>query len=134
MSAAKHTPGLLVRDTSGAPKPDVRAESGRAVAVTWMVCPSTPKTAAGYQSRQDEDRANADRIVAAWNACDGISTEALDGGVVRELLDALQELVQIVPVLRPTCSGDERAVERRLERATAAITKATKATGSANHG
>jgi hypothetical protein len=34
--------------------------------------------------------ANARRIVAAVNACAGIPTEALEGGVVSELLDALR--------------------------------------------
>ena len=90
--AAKHTHGLLVRDTSGYPKPDIRAASGRAVAVTWGVCASLPASKAAYEARTEEDRANADRIVAAWNACDGISTEALQPGAVRELLAALQAI------------------------------------------
>lgn len=63
--SAKHTPGPWVHDTSGHPAPDVRAASGRAIAHTWMVCSSTPKSAAGYQARADEDRANARLIAAA---------------------------------------------------------------------
>ena len=52
-----HTQGLLVRDHRGHPHADVRAASGRAVAVTWGVCASAPKTAAGCEARTDEDRA-----------------------------------------------------------------------------
>lgn len=100
--STKHTPGLLVHDTSGHPKPDVRAASGRAVAHTWMVCASTPKTAQGYTNRQDEDRANARRIVAAWNACDGISTEALEAGAVADLLEALKECMRALRMLGHT--------------------------------
>lgn len=65
MSAAKHTPGPWLLRTEGYPRPDVRAVGGRAVACTWMVCNSTPKTAAGYQARCEEDRANARLIAAA---------------------------------------------------------------------
>ncbi len=64
MSAA-HTPGPWLHDTGGFPAPDVRAESGRAVARTWMVCRSQPKTEAAYQARCEEDRANARLIAAA---------------------------------------------------------------------
>lgn len=38
-------------------------------------------------------QANAQRIVATWNACEGIPTEALEPGVVRELVEALEALV-----------------------------------------
>jgi hypothetical protein len=43
-----------------------------------------------------EMEANARRIVAAVNACEGISTESLEKGVVRELLEALgaQEMAE----------------------------------------
>src|SRR5690606_13994870 len=36
---------------------------------------------------------NAQRIVACVNACEGIPTEALEAGVVRELVEALEALV-----------------------------------------
>lgn len=63
--SAKHTPGPWAHCTEGFPRPDVRAANGRAVARTWMVCSGTPKTAAGYQARCEEDRANARLIAAA---------------------------------------------------------------------
>lgn len=34
---------------------------------------------------------NAKRFAAAWNACEGISTEALEAGVVKELRGALEK-------------------------------------------
>jgi hypothetical protein len=37
--------------------------------------------------------ANANRIVAAVNACQGIGTEALEQGVIGDLLEALERLV-----------------------------------------
>ena len=33
---------------------------------------------------------NATRIAAAWNACEGIPTEALEAGVVKDMLEALR--------------------------------------------
>lgn len=98
MSAGKHTPGPWVHDTRGQGKPDVRAASGRAVACTWMVCGSAPKSDKGYEARCEEDRANARLIAAA-----------------PELLAALEELVGW-----QTCVPD--AV---VEAARAAIAKAT---------
>src|ERR1700687_3987469 len=41
---------------------------------------------------ESEREANARRIVAAVNACEGIPTEALEQGVVRELLEALKAI------------------------------------------
>jgi hypothetical protein len=42
-----------------------------------------------------------------------------------ELLEALEELVEIASVLEPTCLGDGRAKENRIDRARAAIALAT---------
>jgi hypothetical protein len=41
------------------------------------------------------------------------------------LLEALKELVEIASVLEPTCLGDSRAKENRMDRARAAIVAAT---------
>lgn len=73
--SAQHTPGRLVEDTRG-PRADIRSESGRIVAVTYGL--GFPKTAEGLEKRTQEDRANRRRLVACWNACDGLSTEALE--------------------------------------------------------
>ena len=42
----------------------------------------------------DEWRANANRLIACWNACAGISTEALEGASVRALVDAVGKIVK----------------------------------------
>lgn len=43
--------------------------------------------------RRGEAEANAHRIVATWNACEGMSTGALETGVVTDLLGACEALV-----------------------------------------
>lgn len=73
--SAQHTPGRLVEDTRG-PRADIRSESGRIVAVTYGL--GFPKTAEGLEKRTKEDRANRRRLVACWNACEGIDTEQLE--------------------------------------------------------
>jgi hypothetical protein len=46
-----------------------------------------------YDSGDDaSNEANARRIVAAVNACKGIPTEALEGGVISELVERLRYL------------------------------------------
>ena len=77
MSAA-HTPGRLAHDQRGYPYADLRSESGRGVAHTWGACSSQPKSAENYKRRTDEDRANARRLAACWNACEQLSTEQLE--------------------------------------------------------
>ena len=38
----------------------------------------------------EPERSNMRRLAAAWNAVAGIPTEALEGGVIRELVEALK--------------------------------------------
>lgn len=47
----------------------------------------------GREVAHEERDANVERVVACVNACEGIPTEALDAGVVRELVEALEVLV-----------------------------------------
>lgn len=47
----------------------------------------------GLENGKEVAAANARRIVATWNACEGIPTEALEEGVVREMIEALEALV-----------------------------------------
>ncbi len=111
MSAAKFTPGPWAHDTTGFPKPDVRAASGRAVATTWMVCSNAPKTRAGFLARQAEDRANA-RLIAA----------------TPELLGALVEFVEAFESHKITNTHGARDFDftgRIAALARAAIAKAT---------
>ena len=44
----------------------------------------------------DENEANGHRIVAAVNACKGISTEALHQGVIAEMIEVLQQVARIL--------------------------------------
>ena len=97
MSAA-HTPGLLVHDTRGYPHADVKAAYGRSVANTWGVQGKPAKTAETYERRLKEGRANARRLVACWNACEGVDTDLLEQNPapfseLRAERDALQKAV-----------------------------------------
>lgn len=74
--STQHTPGRVEHDMRGYPHSDVRSVSGRKIANTWGT--GHPKTAEAYKRRTEEDRANARRLVACWNACEGLSTEALE--------------------------------------------------------
>jgi hypothetical protein len=61
--------------------------------------------------------ANARRICAAVNACKGIATDALEQGIVRELLQALEEIYNwLTPDWQQSNLGDK---------ARAALAKAT---------
>ena len=44
----------------------------------------------------DENKANAARIVACVNACAGISNEALESGLIGELVVALENIIVLV--------------------------------------
>lgn len=74
----QHTPTPWVHNVEGYPKADVKGSNGRNIAHTWNVGASQPKSAEALKKRTEEDRANALRIVACVNACEGISTESLE--------------------------------------------------------
>jgi hypothetical protein len=83
-----HTPGPWLRDdtTIYVLEPsdgwaDGKTRMRNRFTVSVQGCRHTPK---------EEIDANARRIVAAVNACESISTHALEQGVVAELLEALQ--------------------------------------------
>ena len=127
MTQGKHTPGFLHRPThsrrSREPSDfNVASFSGRSVCSTGGYSDNNPET-------YDENKANARRICAVWNACEGIPTEALEAGVVKDMLEALVEIrhmlwsrPDISDRLRPLMGFSEKAT---AEKAQAAITKAT---------
>jgi hypothetical protein len=79
------------------------------------VCDVIEVPALGMPSPVEE--ANARRIVATVNACQGIPTEALEEGVVRQLVDALEDLYDwLTPDWQQSNLGDK---------ARAALAKAT---------
>jgi len=53
----------------------------RVIAICWDT--------GDHETLRRDARSNARRIVAAVNACEGIPTEALESGVVREMVEAL---------------------------------------------
>lgn len=69
------------------------------------------------------------RIVAAWNACEGIPTEALEAGVVKDMLEALRRCVDDLEcALRDGYDGvwSEDDFEEHLAPYRTAIAKATR--------
>lgn len=128
MSTA-HTPGLVVHDTRGYPHADVKAASGRSVANTWGLKGRPSKTAEAYQRRLEEGRANARRLVACWNACNGVDTDLLEQNPAPfsdlraqrdDLLAALERLVR-----QHGSDGIEYSGDHPIAVARAAIAKAT---------
>jgi hypothetical protein len=77
--------------------------------------------------------ANARRLVACWNACEGLHTESLERGkpLADQLVDALTQRDELLAALRPFASVDLRSqgVHQRFAddvlRARAAIAKST---------
>lgn len=64
--------------------------------------------------------ADADRIVAAVNACEGIPTEALEQGAVKDLLVALRRAEQYLEVV----GGAHPSEQDVLAQVRAALTRA----------
>jgi hypothetical protein len=60
----------------------------------WIRTLDYPITSIRFGKTLNTDKANARRICAAVNACKGISTEALERGVVLELREALAAVIE----------------------------------------
>lgn len=75
----------------------------------------------GEFSPYEVHEANARRIVAAVNACEGISTPALEDGVIKELLAALHGCLL---VLDDNSNGHGPTKEQAVSQAREAIAKA----------
>jgi hypothetical protein len=76
----------------------------------------------GRFATREQHEANARRLVAAVNACRGLSTEALEQGVVAELLEALQ--AQQMAEYDPEASRRKGYFDRARELRCAALAKA----------
>jgi hypothetical protein len=109
---------------------------------TWRVVnrPGMPEIRAGDISIADirlnghnmeHGAANARRIVAAVNACDGIGTEALEAGIVWEMREALEacevQLREYVQWHHKHAGGCSVEIEAAWEQARDTIAKATAA-------
>lgn len=64
------------------------------------------------QDREDEE--NARRIVALWNACDGVTTERLEAGGVRAAMNFAAEAVDARKAADLRCAAIERALRNLL--------------------
>jgi hypothetical protein len=79
------------------------------------------------RGREDEAEYRARRIVAAWNAVAGITTEALETGAVADLLEACRMVEeQIISHMAGAWPGTMSITAKRVSEALrAAIAKAT---------
>ena len=87
--SAQHTPGRLEVDNTG-----YRAEHNGLCLMIWPECIAV--VGAGYPDQPQE--ANARRLVACWNVCDGVPTEVLEaqqsGGLPWSVADQIEQRVQ----------------------------------------
>ena len=130
MTQGKHTPGPLWFDPEG---DDARGtdcggfyagvvgDFSKSEEVCWFGDGETYYNTCGT-SPEDQD---ARRICAAWNACEGIPTEALEPGVVKDMLEALQailprycELVAAYENFMPEDDGTILSARAAIARAT----------------
>ena len=84
-------------------------------------CPLT-----GLENGKEVAAANARRIAATWNACEeaGLSTAALESGVVRELIEAATRYLAATTRESdddPNCWADEEFAEARLREVLAKV-------------
>lgn len=84
-----HTPGRLATDCADHDEPhqNIQLQIGnRTVATVWI-------DDAPVHDFNAEQTANARRLVACWNACDGLYTESLERGMplAEQIVDALNQ-------------------------------------------
>lgn len=123
MSAAQHTPGPWLRDRTAGLRCDVRAASGRKIALCFGL--ADPRKRKGESIEQYRERyeayrkrcdADAVRIVAAVNACEGIPIEVLEanaaGGLPWSVADQIDQGV-LVSKLRAALGQAEDLITNR---------------------
>lgn len=118
-----HTPGRLSTDCAehDAPYQNINLQIGsRTVATVWI-------DDAPVHDFNAEQIANARRLVACWNACNGVPTELLEAypapfSQLRAQRDELLEALKLADCLLSGANMNREAVERKVR---AAIAKAT---------
>lgn len=131
MSAATHTPGPWLRDRASGLKGDVRAASGKRIALCFGLREPRKRkgeTPEAYRVRferyRDECDANACRIVAAVNACEGIPIEILEahaaGGLPWSVADQIDQRVLVARLVEAAqaamnCIGELSPTQARAE-------------------
>lgn len=86
----KYTPGKLYAALDGAFRTMIRAghpEHGRKLMTTWVQ--NQPKTYEANLRQAQENEANAERMVACWNAMDGVD----DPAALRRERDEFQKIL-----------------------------------------
>ena len=90
--STKHTPEPWIRDDRSGLECDVRAASGRKVALCWGLASNNARN---YDKKyKAECDANARRIVACVNACRGIDDELLADDCIRKTREDRDELLK----------------------------------------
>lgn len=86
--SAKHTQGRLVVRGGFS----IYADEGKTPVADTCLTASVP----------DNDEANARRLVACWNACEGLHTESLERGapLADQIVDALNQRDELLEALR----------------------------------
>lgn len=90
---AKHTPGPWRAGDYESDEQGVAVYNGKVGIEEFMLAWVTNWCSSISDS---EVEANARRIVAAVNACEGVPIEALEGGLVQELRDDLLSILQML--------------------------------------
>jgi hypothetical protein len=93
--SAKHTPGRLKVDL-GREHATLCEFSGSIRGPVVAVVPANYINPNLREELNAEGQANARRLAAAWNACEGIPTKALEAGVIGELVEALLKAVAVL--------------------------------------
>lgn len=106
-----HTPGLLRVDPNY--KHDIQTADGR-----FEVACADPHILCGGQTDAERQAANTARLVACWNACEGLA----DPSAAQELLEAATVAREALSAL--IASGDPVVFADALAKLDAAIAKA----------
>jgi len=122
MSKAQHTQGPWKILPEECTKPYIRIR-GTVLGGRYKVANVLAPAYEGVPDREREETvANARRIVACVNACEGISTKALESDVIKELLVTAQTLIEALNYKGDDANEYVGHAELNLE---AAIAKAT---------
>ena len=106
--SAKHTPGPIRYDYEPGYCGELIARDGM--------------TVAAFVNEPSE--ADARRLAACWNACDGISTEHLEDDAVRKMLEALQDYDDAFTGFDPSSKESRHRMRLAVIKARAAIANA----------
>lgn len=85
-----HTQGKLIagEEVRSSGWVDILDENNSRLPVAYATPATYSEAGCPIERRDEETIANARRLVACWNACEGISTDALESGVT--LIEAFQ--------------------------------------------